>query len=133
MTPVIFSMIAVAAIFTAISNLALRYGIQKMGGFELSAAKFIPQILAFGTEPACLTGILGQFAAAVLWFRIVSVVDISRSYPILVSLTFLLIGFGANGVFAEDRLPAEFAWIRIELSVVVPKIRSVAVLIGTST
>ena len=101
MTPAIFSMIATAAAFTAISNLSLRFGIQKMGGFELSIAKIIPQLAAFCLEPACLIGIVGQFAAAILWFRIISLVDVSRGYPMLVSLTFLLVVLGSLFFFGE--------------------------------
>jgi len=101
MTPAIFSMIAAAAALTAISNLALRFGIQKLGGFELSAARLVPQMLTFSREPACLIGIFGQVAAAVLWFRIISVVEISRGYPLLVSLTFLLVVVGSLVFFGE--------------------------------
>ena len=101
MTPAIFSMIAGAAAFTAISNLALRFGIHKIGGFELSTGRMFPQIAAFCLEPACLIGLLGQFAAAILWFRVISVVDISRGYPMLVSLTFLLVVLGSLVFFGE--------------------------------
>lgn len=88
-----FVLIALVALFTAISNLVLRHGIRQMGGFRLAA---------FLSDPACLVGLLLQAAAALIWFRVLSVMEVNRSYPVLVSLTFLLVMAGSVLVFGES-------------------------------
>ena len=88
-----FLLIVVAAICTAFSNLALRYGIRHIGGFHLTPFLF---------DPACMIGMLLQAVAAIVWFRVLSVMDVSLSYPVLVSVTFFFLIAGSVMVFGES-------------------------------
>ena len=87
-----FLLIAAAAVCTAISNLSLRHGIRHIGGFGVTA---------FLSDPACVIGLLLQAVAALIWFRVLAVMEVSRSYPMLVSLTFLMVMAGSVLVFGE--------------------------------
>ena len=88
-----FLLIVVAAICTAISNLSLRYGLRQIGGFSLTP---------FLVDPACMIGMLLQAVAAVVWFRVLTVMDVNRSYPLLVSVTFLFVMAGSVMVFGKS-------------------------------
>jgi multidrug transporter EmrE-like cation transporter len=88
-----FLFILAAAACTAISNLSLRYGIRHIGGFRAGA---------FLTDPACMIGLLLQALAALIWFRVLAVMDVSLGYPVLVSITFLLVIAGSVVVFGES-------------------------------
>jgi multidrug transporter EmrE-like cation transporter len=88
-----FLLIGAAAVCTAISNLSLRYGIRHIGGFSVAA---------FVTDPACMAGLLFQAVAALIWFRILAVMEVNRGYPVLVSLTFLLVVAGSVMLFGES-------------------------------
>lgn len=87
-----FFLIAAAAVCTAVSNLSLRYGIRHIGGFRVAA---------FVTDPACMAGLLFQAVAALIWFRVLAVMEVNRGYPVLVSMTFLLVVAGAAVLFGE--------------------------------
>ena len=88
-----FLLIFAAAVCTAISNLALRYGIRHIGGFRVTS---------FLSDPACVIGMLLQTVAALIWFRVLSVMEVNRGYPVLVSLTFLMVMAGSVLVFGES-------------------------------
>jgi multidrug transporter EmrE-like cation transporter len=111
-----FLMLLLAAIFTAISNLSLRVGVQRLGGFELSATRLLPQLLAFSMNPACMVGLVMQGLAAMVWFRILSIMEVSRGYPVMVSLTFLLVILGSLCFFGETMSWIKFAGLAVILA-----------------
>ncbi len=75
----------------------LRSGLQAIGGFELAPAR----IFAMLTHPLCLSGLIMHAIAAMVWFRALSMIEVSVGYPTLVSLTFLIVTMGALIFFGE--------------------------------
>jgi multidrug transporter EmrE-like cation transporter len=49
-----------------------------------------------------MIGLLLQALAALIWFRVLAVMDVSLGYPVLVSITFLLVIAGSVVVFGES-------------------------------
>ena len=96
------TLLLIAAACTAISNLAMRAGLKHFGGFSLTIPKLLPQLAALLLDPLCATGIVFQALAAVIWFRVLSLVDVSVGYPVLVSMTFLLVTTGSLLIFGES-------------------------------
>jgi len=90
-----------AAASTMVSNLMLREGIRRAGGFKLSVSSFISNITRLLQQPLFDVGLVFYAAAALVWFRVISIEDLSTSYPILVGLTFVLVTFGAITLFHE--------------------------------
>ena len=86
-----------SALLTVIANLLLRSGVMRGGGFGFSG----PQILRVFAQPVFLTGVLFYGIAALVWFRVISTQPLSSSYPILVSLTFVMVSVGAAYFFGE--------------------------------
>ena len=58
--------------------------------------------MALGIQPMFLSGVILYGLAAVVWFRILSIEDLSSSYPMLVGITFVLVVVGAVWFFDED-------------------------------
>lgn len=96
-----FLLVCLAAVSTMVSNLMLREGVRRAGGFGLSMSSFISNITKLLQQPLFDVGLVFYAAAAFVWFRVISTEDLSTSYPILVGLTFILVTLGAVMLFHE--------------------------------
>lgn len=96
-----FLLICLAAVSTMVSNLMLRTGIKRAGGFELSASNFVSNMLRLVPQPLFDVGLVFYAIAALVWFRVISTENLSSSYPTLVGLPFILVTFGAIVLFSR--------------------------------
>ena len=90
-------LVILSALFTVSANLMMRGGVLRAGGFSLSLAS----ALSLGRQPLFVGGVILYGVAALIWFRVLSVENLSTSYPLLVSLTFVLVTLGAIFIFRE--------------------------------
>ena len=90
-------LVVLSALGTVAGNLMIRAGLARAGGMGLSAAK----VAAVFLEPLVAGGLALYGTAALIWFRVVSTEELSTSYPLLVSLTFILVTLGAVFFFGE--------------------------------
>lgn len=91
-----------SAFCTVGANLLLRGGILRAGGFTLSLDRVKDQILGLCRQPMFVVGVVLYGIAAIIWFRVLSTEDLSLSYPLFVSLTFVLITLGSAYFFREQ-------------------------------
>jgi len=101
MTTVGLWLVILSAVCTAVANLMMRRGVLNIGHFQLSASAMKTQFLALAQQPLFVIGFLLYGVAALIWFRVLASEPLSSSYPLLVSLTFLLVTVGAMIVFGE--------------------------------
>ena len=94
--------VGLTAILTAVANLLLRGGVLRAGGLSLSPETFVDQFIALCKEPIFVLGVFLYGAAAVVWLRVISFDELSTSYPILVGMTFILVGLGSITLFEEQ-------------------------------
>jgi multidrug transporter EmrE-like cation transporter len=83
------------------ANLLMRGGLLRAGGLTLSLDLAAEQMRALGRQPMFVVGVLLYGVAAIVWFRVISTEELSTSYPLLVSLTFVLVTAGAVVFFHE--------------------------------
>ena len=122
MKPHSFALIALIATTTSVSNLSLRAGLVRLGGFQLAGDTVVQQLLRVLMQPLCLLGLTLYALSSVLWFRALSIVDVSVGYPVLVSLTFLLVTSGSLLFFGES-----FSWQKMAgLAIIIGGIQMVA-------
>lgn len=93
--------IVLAALLTVISNLMLREGVLRAGGFTLSPVSFMKDLAHLARQPLALIGVISYGIAALVWFRVISTENLNSSYPVLVGLTFTLVTAGATLLFHE--------------------------------
>jgi drug/metabolite transporter (DMT)-like permease len=101
-------LVVLAALLTVAANLLLRGGLLRAGGFCLSVHTLIRDIFTLCKEPLFIIGAVLYAAAALVWFRVISTEQLSNSYPMLVSLTFVFVTAGAVVFFHES-----FSWMKI--------------------
>jgi len=94
-------LVGLSALLTVASNLMLRGGVTRAGGFALSPASLISDLLRLAHQPLFIAGLVLYATAALVWFRVISTENLSSSYPLLVSLTFVLVTLGATVFFRE--------------------------------
>ena len=112
-------LVATSALLTALANLLLRGGLLQLGQFSLSADKLRPQLLALGSQPMFVGGVVLYGLAALVWFSVVSIERLSISYPVLVGLTFILVTSGAMVFFSEPLSWQKLSGIAIILTGIV--------------
>ncbi|MEW6715929.1 MAG: hypothetical protein AB1345_00265 [Chloroflexota bacterium] len=94
-------LVGLSALLTVASNLMLRGGVIRAGGFTLSPGTLISDLLRLARQPLFLTGGVLYAMAALVWFRVISTENLNNSYPLLVSITFVLVTLGATMFFRE--------------------------------
>ena len=93
--------IVAAALVTAVSNILLRIGVQRGGGFGVSQDGLLRDVVRLSMEPAFLLGLALYGAAALVWFRIISTENLATGYVVLVSVAFITVNIGGYLVFRE--------------------------------
>ena len=96
-----FLLTIAAALITAISNILLRVGVLRAGGFGLSPENVAGDLWRLGKEPSFIIGILLYGLAALFWFRIISSENLATGYVVLVSVAFIAVNIGGYFVFRE--------------------------------
>ena len=94
-------LVGLSALLTVASNLMLRSGVVRAGGFRLSLRTLVSDLLKLARQPLFVAGVGLYATAALVWFRVISTENLSSSYPLLVSLTFVLLTLGATVFFHE--------------------------------
>jgi multidrug transporter EmrE-like cation transporter len=94
-------LVGLSALLTVASNLMLRGGVTRAGGFALSPVSLVSDLLRLARQPLFVAGLALYATAALVWFRVISTENLNSSYPLLVSLTFVLVTLGATLFFRE--------------------------------
>ena len=95
-------LVLLSAGITVASNLMLRSGIDLAGGFPDNFNELPSALLRLAKQPLFDLGLVFYAIAALIWFRIVASEPLSTAYPLLVSLTFILVTLGATILFNES-------------------------------
>jgi multidrug transporter EmrE-like cation transporter len=94
-------LVITSALLTVAANLMLRASVLHAGGLSLTAGVF-RQLADLARQPLFVTGVFLYGLAALVWFQVLSVEKLSTSYPLLVSLTFVMVTLGAMVFFKEQ-------------------------------
>jgi len=91
-------LLALSALLTASANLMLRHGLLEAGGFSFT----LGGALRLLGQPWFVSGVVAYGLAALVWFRVLSIAEVSGAYPVLVGMTFCLVTVAAVLVFRES-------------------------------
>jgi multidrug transporter EmrE-like cation transporter len=118
------SLVVLCAVSTVAANLLMRAGVVRSGGFGVSAIPLWRQMLHLLTQPLFTIGFLLYGFAALVWFRVLSTENLSSSYPLLISLTFVMVTLGAAFFFQERLSVQKICGLGIILAGVIAVARS---------
>ncbi len=94
-------LIFIAALMTASGNLMMREGVARAGGLSLTLSTLAHDMRNLLFQPLFDAGVILYGLASIVWFAIVSTENLNSSYPLLVSMTFILVTLGATTLFRE--------------------------------
>ena len=98
-------MLVLTCVCTVAGNLLLRAGVLAAGGFLLSAGNILGPLLKLAHEPKFVGGFFLYGLASLIWFSVISTENLSTCYPLLVSMTFVLVTVGSVFFFGERVSP----------------------------
>ncbi|MCI0486192.1 MAG: hypothetical protein L0229_06280 [Blastocatellia bacterium] len=94
-------LIIITALCVVVSNLLIRAELLRAGSFSFSLSAIKSQILAWIGQPSMILGFILYGLATLIWFRVMATENLSASYPLLISLTFVLVTIGSVVFFHE--------------------------------
>jgi drug/metabolite transporter (DMT)-like permease len=93
--------ILLTALLLAAGNLMLRIGIVRAGGLHLTFTTLLRDGLNLLQQPFFVGGFFTAVIGVLVWFRVLSTENLNSSYPLLVSLTLILVSIGATFLLQE--------------------------------
>jgi len=102
MSTQVFLLVLGSALLTACANLMMRHGLVLAGGLSIQGDGIPGLLLRLAKQWTFVLGLVAYALAALVWFRVLSVAQVSTSYPILVGLTFVMVSVGAVLWFRES-------------------------------
>jgi drug/metabolite transporter (DMT)-like permease len=95
------SLFAVGIFVTACANILLRTGMIRFGDLFASRERIILDIIKLATSPLIILGLSMYVIGFFIWLKILSVFEVSRVYPIMVSATVTLVLIGSSIILKE--------------------------------
>jgi multidrug transporter EmrE-like cation transporter len=102
-----------AALTTVAGNLLLRSGVLHAGGLDLAGGGVLGQLLRLAREPLFLLGAGLYAVSALIWFSVISTEQLSTAYPLLISITLVLVTAGCVIFYGERVSPAKYAGLAL--------------------
>ena len=102
MPTLVFLFVLASAVLTVCANLMMRHGLVQAGGLSIKGDGILGLLLRLAKQWTFVLGLVAYALAAIVWFRVLSVAEVSTSYPILVGLTFVMVTVGAALFFKES-------------------------------
>ena len=95
-------LVGLTALLNVASALMLRGGVTQAGGFALTLERLITDLLRLARQPLFVAGLILYATASLVWFRVISTENLNSCYPLLVSISFVLVTLGATVLFNES-------------------------------
>src|SRR5262245_47163614 len=95
------ALVIVAAIVQSAANLLLRGGVRRFASFSLEPEQIVRSLLGLATQPLFLSGMVLYVVSAIIWFRVVSLEDLTTAYPLLIGVSFVAVSIGAIFLYGE--------------------------------
>ena len=91
-----------SVIFNVTANILLKKAVISFGGISGTKANIIPELTRAATTPYLWIGRSLYGLSFLIWLRVLTFNDLSRSYPIFATLVFLLTTAGSIRFLNED-------------------------------
>lgn len=95
-------LLTMSVISNATANLLLKGGVQRLGGFTLDKTNMVNELVKAVFNPYIIGGLMLYGFSFVLWLKVLTTNDLSRSYPIFVTFVFILTTVGSAKFFGEN-------------------------------
>jgi len=97
-----YQLLVISVTFNVTANILLKKGVIAFGGISGEKAKVILELSKAVANPFIITGLLLYGLSFLIWLRVLTFNDLSKSYPIFATFVFLMTTLGSMKFLNED-------------------------------
>lgn len=98
-----YALLVLSVAFNVTANILLKTGVVKTGGISAETTNIIANILKVAISPYIITGLVLYGFSFLIWLRVLTFNDLSRSYPIFATIVFLMTTLGSV-IFLKENI-----------------------------
>ncbi len=97
-----YQLLAISVTFNVTANILLKKGVGAFGGISGEKAKILIELSKAVVNPLIVVGLVLYGMSFLIWLRVLTFNDLSKSYPIFATCVFLLTTIGSLKFLNED-------------------------------
>lgn len=110
-----YALLLISVTFNVTANILLKTAVVKTGGVSAEATQILTNIAKVAFSPYLIIGLTLYGLSFLIWLRVLTFNDLSRSYPIFATIVFLFTTIGSIKFLNEDVSLMRIAGIAIML------------------
>ncbi|NCC25804.1 MAG: 4-amino-4-deoxy-L-arabinose transferase [Deltaproteobacteria bacterium] len=95
-----FPLILAGVLLNSAAQILIKKGMILIGHFDFSIVNILPVSLKLSTSPCIMAGMISYAASIIIWFMVLSRVDVSFAYPML-SIGYIVAALAGKAFFNE--------------------------------
>jgi len=96
-------LLLISVTFNVTANILLKKGVLAAGGVSGHKAKLLQELLKVAVNPLIIFGLFLYALSFIVWLRVLTFNDLSKSYPIFATIVFLLTTLG-SAIFLKESI-----------------------------
>jgi len=110
-----YALLIISVTFNVTANILLKTGVTKTGGVSAETTNLLANLFKVASSPYILIGLALYGLSFLIWLRVLTFNDLSRSYPIFATIVFLMTTLGSIRFLNEDVSLMRIAGIAVML------------------
>ena len=98
-----YALLLVSVTFNVTANILLKTGVTKTGGVSAETTNILANLLKVASSPYIIVGLALYGFSFLIWLRVLTFNDLSRSYPIFATIVFLMTTIG-SAIFLKEHV-----------------------------
>jgi len=90
-----YALLLVSVTFNVTANILLKTAVTRTGGISAETSHIITNIFKVASSPYLIVGLTLYGLSFLIWLRVLTFNDLSRSYPIFATIVFLMTTIGS--------------------------------------
>ncbi len=97
-----YALLLISVTFNVTANILLKTAVTKTGGISAEVTNIFTNIIKVAMSPYLIIGLTLYGLSFLIWLRVLTFNDLSRSYPIFATVVFLFTTLGSIKFLNED-------------------------------
>ena len=98
-----YALLVVSVTFNVTANILLKTAVTKTGGISAESTQILTNIAKVAFSPYLSAGLILYGLSFLIWLRVLTFNDLSRSYPIFATIVFLMTTLGSV-IFLKENI-----------------------------
>ena len=98
-----YALLVVSVAFNVTANILLKTAVTKTGGISAESTQILTNIAKVAFSPYLIAGLILYGLSFLIWLRVLTFNDLSRSYPIFATIVFWMTTLGSV-IFLKEKI-----------------------------